>query len=194
MSVRVGFYLGSRDGLLQHFLAGPLSEFLDWYRENQVEFPEDVDPLLPEFLEKVIVKGESHLLFPEPANLTDRLLTDYYGIFYQGRLRSAEDSALRLDYYIEDENQMEKDGHTRLVDLMHIIQAGRSVAKNNNAFNSGDDIFRLGFWNFDEVIELCYLTEGLSNKGGDELNGLYWIRVAALNALNEQTGLITIVS
>ncbi len=205
MGTYVQFWLGADDGLLGHFLAGPLDAFRAWCDDTIVEFPGELDPLIVPLVEKIRTSGpaalEAHTA--GEAAVVDDLMSAYYGSFCdfvrKDQLEMVGDALLYVSRYDTIADVLINASDKRVESLLwSFIRSGRAIGRDQATlpYTSGDDAFRLSYWTADE-------TELL----GDALTGApdEWLRdcdtdamectlMAIRAAISRRTGLIITVA
>ncbi len=200
MRAHVAFYLGAPDGLLGHFLAGPLHEFSAWFRQGLKADEIDAHPETPFLIEEAAAKGAVALEARDAdhAERVDRMLDEYYGSFCDHvqpeLITPATASALYLLRY-------EKLGRALSPDAQNVwdhMISGRGAGRPDDAFpySSDDGVFRLGYWNLDEVGLLLHELQHLPRPRplSREHAALVAIMEGLEFAVAERVGLITVVA
>jgi hypothetical protein len=201
MGIRVGFYLGSEDGMLGHFLGAPLAAFHDWYISVSEEFPNDFNPDAIDLLQSMLAQGSTVLEHPANAKATDALLTDFYLTFIDSQKGSsaypfeyAHDSWVSIRFYREAIVSREEQLPLPVIRLLEYIFTGRPILRSpdQQPFYSEDGGVRLAFWTVEEVNKIAQAF--LSADFTEEEAPLRNISAAVNYASQKQTGIIILVA
>ncbi|ANE43512.1 hypothetical protein [Deinococcus puniceus] len=201
MGIRVGFYLGSEDGMLGHFLGAPLAAFHDWYISVSEEFPNDFNPDAIELLKSVLDKGSAVLEHPANAKATDALLTDFYLTFVSDQKEDsaypfeyAHESWVNIRFYRDAITAREERLPLSVIRLLEYIFTGRPIlrSRDHQPFYSEDGGVRLAFWTYKEVATIA--RELLGAEFTEEEALFRNISGAVNHALQKQTGIIILVA
>ncbi len=205
MGTYVQFWRGTEDGLLGHFLGGPLDAFRKWCIEAIADYPGDLEPAIVPLLEAVLAVGASALQAETAAQaaLVDRLLDTYYGHFCDGKcpelLESADGSLLyvrRYDSILEALARL-PDKNAELLLWSYLI-GGRAVQRDQAVlpYQSEDGIFRLSYWSAEETALMGRLLIGpVAGWLRDVDAGALECTAAAIeSAMAQRTGLIITVA
>lgn len=160
MGTFVEFWHGAEDGLLGHFLAGPLDAFQAWCVNTESEFPGDIQPTVLPLLDVVFSRGALALCATTKAEALacDELLDTYYGMFCDyvrhDLLEPANDSILYVSRYHSIRVALEVEpSHSAELRLWSYLLNGRPVLRDPTAlpYISLDNAFWLSFWSAAEV-------------------------------------------
>ncbi len=163
MGTYVQFWHGAEDGLLGHFLSGPLGDFRAWCINTIEEFPGEIDPSILPLLEKIQSNGWNALAVksPEDASIVDRLLDTYYGSFCDLERKElfemTGDAVLYVRRYDSIGEALAASSDKRVESqLWSYVRSGRAAGRDQTIFPylPGGDVFRLSFWSAAEVALL----------------------------------------
>ena len=160
MGTYVQFWHGADDGLLGHFLAGPLDVFRAWCDDTIIEFPGEFDPLIVPLLESIRTTGHAALKAHTvgEAAVVDELLITYYGSFCdlvrKDQLEMVGDAVLYARRYDTIADALVNASDKPIESLLwSYIRSGRAAVRDQTTlpFISSNDIFRLSYWTADET-------------------------------------------
>ncbi|WP_027483615.1 hypothetical protein [Deinococcus pimensis] len=172
MSVQSLFFLGSPDGLVAHFLSGPLDDFERWYAAWLAEEPGFLDDRGPEVIREVRQGGRDALASASTRvpSVVDEVLSWYYGLFTDVQLPPdawvrAGVSMIRRDEFFKLERALVDRGLIDAADLVTFILKGRPVLRDAEVqpYVESDPLSppSLAFWTQEEVERLHDLLGGL---------------------------------
>lgn len=200
MRAHVAFYLGAPDGLLGHFLSGPLDDFAEWFRAGLSSEDIDADPAIPELIDAARVRGSESLLARDNlhADRVDRMLDEYYGSFCDhvrpDLVNPATASALYLLRYEKLGQALSPDARV----IWDYMMSGRGAGRPDGEFpySSDDGVFRLGYWTSEETGLLLHELQYMPRPR--PLSRAHAALVAIMEGLEfaeaEGVGLVTVVA
>ncbi|WP_420596957.1 hypothetical protein [Deinococcus sp.] len=201
MSILVSFFIGAPDGLLSHFLSGPLHDFYGWYCQVLEESPDEFSPAALHLLRQVINDGAIALERTSDFKSVDALLIDFYLMFtetlpdnHAHYLTYANDSWLSLYSYKAAIDIWKVGKELAVVELLNYMYTGRPLFRDSGVypFFSGDGIVRLAYWTADETLAIAQaLTDSTLSENESRLHNL---ASAANKAAEQQTGIIIVVA
>jgi len=205
MSIVVMFWHGSHDGLLGHFLSGPLDDFRIWCLASEEQFPGELHPALVPLLDAVLREGPDALRPTTAAEawVVDRLLDTYCGIFAScdrpDLMQSTVEAFLRVSRYETILAALSQWPHHRTARrLWSYLLEGRPVVRDPGKFPYGseDAVYRLSYWSADEVVLLDRVFADPSARwlSVADTDALGCTRTALAAARARGSGLITSVS
>ncbi len=205
MGTYVQFWHGADDGLLGHFLAGPLDAFRAWCDDTIIDFPGEVNPLIVPLLEVIRTTGRAALKVHTvgEAAVVDELLSTYYGSFCdfvrKDQLEMVGDAVLYARRYDTIADALVNASDKPIESLLwSYIRSGRAVERDQTTlpFFSSNDIFRLSYWTADETELMgkaltSTSAEWLSDCDADALECTL---IAVESAMLRRAGLIMTVA
>lgn len=208
MGVRVEFWLGAADGIKGHFLSSPLEEFFLWSRSLQEEDPEALRPGVLELIQRVIREGESALnaRSSHEAETIDRMIDLFHGYFCDcirpDLIHEADDSALFVSRYEKHRSLIARRCSEFALSCWDYLLNGRGIGRQDGVhpYTSKDDIFRVGYWRYEECEKLLKKLESEFNSGltpflfSRDFSGIQVAIRALKNAVSHKTGLILTVA
>lgn len=171
MSDRVGFSLGTPDGLLAHFLRQPLDDFQRLYEEELSEFPDEYDVGRLFLLKEVVQRGRAALETAPPSQ-ANRLVLEYYAIYaniHYHLLPTLHDYWDKLIYHETLQTRLKRQQHTGIATLHAYILTGRAPFDDpeTQLFHWVD--YPLGYWT---AAEAEYLHEAFNRMLDDDIRAL----------------------
>ncbi|WP_027482464.1 hypothetical protein [Deinococcus pimensis] len=172
MSVSASFYLGSPDGLVSHFLSGPLDDFEHWYAERLEKHPDFLGRRVLNVIRQVRQGGRDALAAASTRVpwMVDETLSWYYGLFTDTHLppdgwKRAAVPTIRRDEIVKLEKALVDRGLTETAELVTFILTGRPVLRDPEVQPFVPDDPQspptLAFWTLEEVERLHDLLGGL---------------------------------
>lgn len=202
MADRVGFLLGSPDGLLTHFLTQPLGDFQRWYEEELNEFPDEFDVARLSLLSEARHYGHAALK-AAPPNQTNQLILEYYTCYaniHSYLLPVLHEYWDKLIVHETVQTWLKRQGHQEVATLHAYILTGRPpFSVPEPRFPTWVD-YSLGYWTGTEVEQLHRAVNRMSDEerravtlGEDGQHALKTLSEALRTAVAQSTGLIFVM-
>ena len=201
MSKRVTFWLGARDGIVSHFLSGPLERFATWL--EGWDTPDSVR--LVGLASDARMRGAEALRANDStqALIVDRMLDVYYGSFCDlvepaTLVAAAPSDCSERCYWTAAEGFARHPGGSAGEALWRCLLEGRPVLRDARRlpYVSSDGVFRLGYWSADECDVLAdeLQTVGATATEAEARRAVAAALEAISRARGSRTGLITVVA
>jgi hypothetical protein len=200
MGIRAMFFLGAEDGMLSHFMKGPLDLFEVWAQEKEEKYPDlfgsDILALIRDIRERGVVALQS--TDAVRAARVDRMLFEYYGFFsvwVDDILVKADESILPLRCYLAAADIFNQSSVSReMITLWKYLVVGRQNFRDAKIIpytreQSSDS--RLSYWTLSECMYLKQALTPITAKHIFDSEGKWAIDAslrAIFKAISSQVG------
>ena len=202
MGIRVMFFLGAEDGMLSHFINGPLDLFEVWADEEDERHPGLFGSDFLAFIRDIRERGVVALQSTDAvrAACVDRILYEYYGFFsvwVDGILVQADESILPLRCYLAAVDIFKQSSVSQeIITLWQYLVVGRPIVRDAKIIpytreHSSDS--RLSYWTLSECMYLKQALTPITVKYIFDSEGKWAIDAslrAISKAISSQVGLI----
>lgn len=154
MADRVGYMLGSPDGVLSHFLGGPLKDFAVWYIQALEEFPEELSAARFALLQKVLQRGKAAFEDANPQEV-NALVLDYYSTYanINNLLNTTHDYWDKFVYHRALVDLFRQRGEQQTATFLDHTVRGRFLHPQPQTCVDREE-YDLSFWTKNEVLDL----------------------------------------